>query len=72
VAGRWFSPDTPVSSINKTDLHNITEILLKPDPIIHATPCYHRNIGESGIKHHNTNPILDGMQSSYTIINMNM
>ena len=29
VAGRWFSPGTPVSSINKTDRHDITEILLK-------------------------------------------
>ena len=27
--GRWFSPDPPVSSINKTDRHDITEILLK-------------------------------------------
>ena len=26
---RWFSPGTPVSSTNKTDLHDITEILLK-------------------------------------------
>jgi hypothetical protein len=26
---RWFSSDTPVSSTNKTDRHNITEILLK-------------------------------------------
>ena len=27
----WFSPDTPVSSTNKTDhhMHNITEVLLK-------------------------------------------
>jgi hypothetical protein len=29
ATGRWFSPGTPVSSINKTDRHNITEILLK-------------------------------------------
>ena len=29
AAGRWFSPDTPTSSTNKTDCHNITEILLK-------------------------------------------
>jgi hypothetical protein len=29
AAGRWFSPGTPVSSTNKTDRHNITEILLK-------------------------------------------
>jgi len=27
--GQWFSAGTPVSSTNKTDLHNITEILLK-------------------------------------------
>ena len=29
IAGRWFSPGTPVFSTNKTDLHKITEILLK-------------------------------------------
>jgi hypothetical protein len=29
VTGRWFSPGTPVSSSNKTDSHNKTEILLK-------------------------------------------
>jgi len=29
ATGRWFSPDPPVSSTNKTDLHDITEILLK-------------------------------------------
>jgi hypothetical protein len=29
VTGQWFSPGTPVSSTNKTDLHDITEILLK-------------------------------------------
>ena len=28
-AGRWFSPGTPVSSINKTASHDIIEILLK-------------------------------------------
>jgi hypothetical protein len=28
-AGRWFSPGTPVSSTNKTDRHDIAEILLK-------------------------------------------
>jgi hypothetical protein len=27
-AGRWFSPGTPVSSINKTNHHDITEIWL--------------------------------------------
>ena len=29
AAGPWFSPGSLVSSINKTDRHNITEILLK-------------------------------------------
>jgi hypothetical protein len=30
VAGRWFSPSSPVSFTNKTDRHHdITEILLK-------------------------------------------
>jgi len=29
ATGRWFSPGTPVSSTNKTDRHNIAEILLK-------------------------------------------
>jgi hypothetical protein len=29
ATGWWFSPDTPVSSTNKTDCHDITEILLK-------------------------------------------
>jgi hypothetical protein len=29
AAVRWFSPGTPVSSTNKTDRHDITEILLK-------------------------------------------
>ena len=29
ATGQWFSPCTPVSSTNKTDSHDITEILLK-------------------------------------------
>ena len=29
VAGRWFPPGTPVSSTNKTDRHDMNEILLK-------------------------------------------
>ena len=29
AAGRWFSPDTAVSSTNKTDRYDTTEILLK-------------------------------------------
>ena len=29
ATGRWYSPGPPVSSTNKTDHHDITEILLK-------------------------------------------
>jgi len=29
ATGRWFFPGTPVSTTNKTDRHDITEILLK-------------------------------------------
>jgi hypothetical protein len=29
MAGRWFSPGTPVSSTNKTNCYDIAEILLK-------------------------------------------
>ena len=29
ATGRWFSPGIPVSSTNKTDLHDILEMLLK-------------------------------------------
>ena len=29
VTGRWFSPGTLISSTNKTDRHDITDILLK-------------------------------------------
>jgi len=29
ATGWWFSPGTPVSSTNKTDRHDMTEILLK-------------------------------------------
>jgi len=29
ASGLWISPDPPVSSTNKNDRHNITEMLLK-------------------------------------------
>jgi hypothetical protein len=34
VTGQWFSPGTLVSSTNKTDHHDITEILLKCDQML--------------------------------------
>jgi hypothetical protein len=39
VTGRWFSPDTPVSSTNKADRNDLTEIVSV----------------ESDVKHHNPN-----------------
>ena len=45
MAGQWFSLGTPVSLTNKTDHHDITEILMKvalstinPNPCIYAHP----------------------------------
>ena len=32
VTGRWFSPGTPVSSTNKTDRQDITEISWRQTP----------------------------------------
>jgi hypothetical protein len=45
ATSRWFSPDTPVSSTNTTDRHNITEILLKVVlNIINPKPCVHYSL----------------------------
>jgi hypothetical protein len=40
LAGRWFSPGTPISSTNETNLHDITEILLKV--ALNTTTLSHR------------------------------
>jgi hypothetical protein len=48
ITGRWFSPEPPVSSTNKTDRHDTTEILLKVALTtitltpIHALSVHHR------------------------------
>ena len=34
MTGRWLSLGTPVSSTNKTERHDITEILLKVEILI--------------------------------------
>ena len=41
AADRWLSPGIPVSSTNKTDRHDITEILLKValNTITHTPIC---------------------------------
>ena len=49
ATGRWFSPGILVSSINKTDCHDITEI-----------QC----IVESGVKHQNPNTDLSDIKNS--------
>jgi hypothetical protein len=38
--GRWFSPGPPVSSINKTDRRDVTEILLKVEWNTIKQPTY--------------------------------
>ena len=38
ATGQWFSPETPVSSINKIDRHDVTEIFLK---VAFVFPKYH-------------------------------
>ena len=60
AAGQWFSPGTQVSSTNKTNCHNITEILLKValSTITPLTPHYRLFIKNDGIKWFNENPTL--------------
>jgi hypothetical protein len=55
AVGQWFSPGTPVSFTNKSDHHNITEILLKV--ALNTIAQTLTNIVESGAKHHK--PILN-------------
>jgi hypothetical protein len=61
--GQWFSPGTPVSSTNKTDRNNITEIF---NLNVFYSEKYWKgldsrsiaeSIAESGVKHNNPNPI---------------
>ena len=40
ATGRWFSPGTSDSSTNKTDRHDITEILLK----VALNTIYHQSL----------------------------
>jgi hypothetical protein len=51
VAGRWISPSTPVSSTNKTDRHDIAEIIIesgvkyhKPNQTIFLIHLHSENI----------------------------
>jgi hypothetical protein len=51
VTGRWFSPGPPVSSTNKTDRHDITEILL--NTINQTKPMLHK-----GKYNYSSNPFI--------------
>jgi hypothetical protein len=51
AAGQWFSLGTPVSFKNKSDCHDIAEILLN---VLLNTIT---KILLSGVKHHNPNPL---------------
>jgi len=46
MTGLWFSPGTPVSSTNKTDRHDITEILLKVAVNTINQPTNRKNDGQ--------------------------
>jgi len=67
ATGWWFSPGPPVSSTNKTDRHDITEILLKVALSAIKQSIYHehlylyhehcRNIAHWTLKQHTTNQL---------------
>jgi len=79
ATGWWFSPGTPVSSTNKTDRHDITEMLLKVAlntitqtkayltcPSFNLNNIYFEN--NHYIKH--SNYIQDSETSNYAFINL--
>jgi hypothetical protein len=60
VIGQWFSPDTPVSSTNETDRHDITEILLKValNTINQTKPSFRYYIVNKVIGKHNSETMV--------------
>jgi hypothetical protein len=65
MAGLWFSPSTPVSSTNKTDHHDITEILLKVVLNTITITIYRRHYINSGSRQFS---VLDQDSFQYWII----
>jgi hypothetical protein len=78
VAGQWFSPGPPVSSTNRTDHHDITEILLKVVlNTIKPQPTKWLIIELQTVKHHKTttnqminNRITDSGVTFHMIVSM--
>ena len=64
AAGRWFSPDTPVSSPNKTDRHDITEILV--NVALNTMTLTHKTILNNVLFFYL--PILFGIRSWFSIL----
>ena len=73
AAGRWFSPGTLVSFTNKTDHHDITEILLKvavntinSNQIFNNNNyflCHARVVSSSRVQHDTTTASWNGFPS---------
>ena len=57
MTGRWYSPVTPVSSPNKTDRHDITEILPKVaiDTINLTKPLFYCQFNGTEPQYHDLN-----------------
>ena len=69
ATGRWFSPGTPVSSANKTDRHDITEILLKValNSINQTKPAHPGGIEPTRSTHTTKHMYTGGSPTSLTV-----
>ena len=54
----WFSLGTPVSSTNKTDRHDIAEILLKVALSTIIPPPFHGSVDNSSVGYHDIQQYL--------------
>ena len=51
MTGRWFSPGSLISSTNKTDRHDVTELLLRKWPKHHQTNKQKHHITNHNMNH---------------------
>ena len=69
AAGCWFSLRTPVSSTNKTDHHNITEILLKVElNTINQQSMRREVVNETVISRTIMNDLLCSFTSKFSLV----